>query len=424
MLIPLRSNHSPAGLPFGSIALMVTQTVAFAVVAKNWTLPPEALRYFTQTVRHIEPDRIACGLLIPNNVLQLLLSLWFLYLVGFAVEGWMRTPKFLALYFVAGLAGCLAKLGLATTVPDAAHLIGPSSAMLGVIGAAIYLLPYTRFDVWDRLGLSGSNYGPDPYADPNAGRLYRFWRRRAVRDPIRRSAEASWPLWGVGLYFIVLDFMLTWMVASPASYLAVAVGFPVGLLLPWMLHQDKEDIDLSDAMAVFSETRDLGLLSPIELYAMHRADPGNTTILLNWMHKNLLSRWGVAPECMEAFRRNLPSIMANEPPEAVASVFLALNRHEALIESRYHVYLGSLLEKKKHNQMAIDIYESVRKNVHSAPEDVELALFRLGKVYETALFNPFGAAPYYREMLDRFPLGPLAPEAKARLAVVRARLPS
>lgn len=424
MLIPLRSNHSPAGLPFGSMAVMTIQTVAFAFIARNWTLPPDVLSYFTQTAKHIEPSRLAFGFFIPNNVFQLLLSLWFLYLVGFAVEGWVRTPKFLALYLGAGLAGCLAKIALAETIPQAATLMGPSAGMLGIIAAGIYVLPYTRFDVVDWLGLSSSRYGSSPPALPGATRLDRFWGRRAVRSPVRRSLEASWPFWGVGLYFIAVDFLLTWMVVPPACYFAVAVGFPVGLLLPRVLNQDKEDIDLSDAMAVFTETRDLGLLSPVELHAMHRADPTNTTVLLNWMHKNLLSRWGVAPACLEAFRKNLPSVMANEPPEAVASVFLALNRHEALIESRYQVYLGSLLEKKKHNQMAIDIYEAVRRSVHSAPEDAELALFRLGTVYEKALFNPFGAAPYYRELLERFPLGHLAPEAKARLAVVSARLTS
>jgi hypothetical protein len=424
MLIPLRSNNSPAGFPLGSIAMMAVHAVAFVCFARTWTLSPKTVDGFATAAQRLDPGRQALAFLVHNNAFQLALTIWMLALVGCALEGWIGTPKFLGLYFAGGLAGAFAKLGLMQAVPQVARLLGPGSALLAMLGAAAYVLPHTKYDIWDGLGLFRPRSNAFSYKPTDSGWLDRFWGRHTYSDPVPISGESIWPLWVLALYFMVLQFLLTWQAASPGAFLVSAAGLPVGVLLPILMRQDREDVDVSDALAVYAETRDLGLLSSDELQALYRADPGNTTVLLNWVNRTLVSRWGIAPSCLEAFRKGLPAIIEYEPPESVASVVLALNKRERVVDSRFEIYLGTRLEAKRHNQLAIDVYEAVRRSHDATPEDAELALFRLGSIYEKQLFNPYGAAFYYRELLSRFPRGSLASQAQTRLAIVSARLTS
>jgi hypothetical protein len=43
-------------------------------------------------------------------------------------------------------------------------------------------------------------------------------------------------------------------------------------------------------------------------------------------------------------------------------------------------------------------------------------------VYEKGLYNPYGATLYYKELVDRFPMGAFVGQARARLeALTRGR---
>lgn len=410
MLIPLKSTQATGGIPFGSCALMLANLAVYGLVAKGWLLPADSLHTYALTPEHCDFQRILVGLFLHNNVFQVLLSAWCLFLFGFPLEGWIKTPKFLLVYFASGLVGSFVKVLMLGAYPEAGQLLGSSAAIMGVIGACIYALPYTRIEVWYWFGLMRTRgWG---FSDSSGY----TWSMYGRHDPLNDSGEWSWPLWAVGFYVAVPDFAIAAIVASPAAYMSVLAGFPVGLLLPLILRQRREDAATVDALETYGETKDLGLLSSEELAAMWKSSPDDTTIILNWMYKSLHGQGGVSQTCMEAFKRRLPAILEQQPPESVAGVLAALNSGKDLIDSKYQIFVGSLLEKKQENRLAVETYEAVRRDGDADPDDVEAALFRLGVVYEKALSNPYEAGKYYKELIDRFPMGVFAEQARARLA--------
>lgn len=92
-----------------------------------------------QAIVNGEYWRLITPLFLHGGLLHLGFNSYFLYIVGRGVERAYGTARFLAIYFLAGLAGTVASFALSR-----ANSIGASGALFGVIGAWIPLLYRNR----------------------------------------------------------------------------------------------------------------------------------------------------------------------------------------------------------------------------------------------------------------------------------------
>lgn len=328
---------------------------------------------------------------LHGDIFHILGNMWFLYLFGFAVEGRLRWHKFLLLYFVAGLAGSGAHFLLFSTGRPDIPSFGASGAIMGLLGAAMFMFPFGQmaFVYW---------FG---------------WFFRGV---------FTWPMWGVGLYYLGFDIVMALIAAdSGVAHLAHIGGAIGGCLMALLLRAKRDTAEASEAKAMLSETKDLGVLSPRELAAMHNANPTDPLIALHWMHKSIRDPYGVKPECQAAFMALLPKMLRELDAGPVGFCVSTLAMKPGVVPPALTLDAAHRLEKMGEFAISMRLYDVVARDPSSRPSEVESALFRVGILCETALNNPQRAAEAYREVVRRFELSPMADQAQARLKGMLAR---
>ena len=100
---------------------------------------PQIAAHFT-TSQQVFP--FFTSLFLHGGFLHLLGNMWFLYIFGDNVEDTLGHGLFLALYFICGVAACLAQFmtGPTSLMP----MVGASGAIAGVMGAYFALFPWAR----------------------------------------------------------------------------------------------------------------------------------------------------------------------------------------------------------------------------------------------------------------------------------------
>jgi membrane associated rhomboid family serine protease len=138
------------------------------------------------------------------NITHIAGNMWFLWIFGSVVEGRLNTFRFLILYFLAGACGDLLQLAVQSSAggPEIPS-IGASGAIMGVVGAAIYLFPRAPVAMlW------------------TAGVFLRVF---------------DIPMWGAGLYYLGLDVLYGVLAADNVGHFAHIGGGAGGFLLAFLL---------------------------------------------------------------------------------------------------------------------------------------------------------------------------------------------
>lgn len=389
MALPIRSKNPPESFPRGTVALLLLNVIAFAfTVDENLRVRPEIAFNLGLSYGHFNGLALLLYPFLHSNLLHLAANMWFLYLFGFAVEGRLRTPRFIALYFGASVAGGLLYLAVFGSRFTSVPLIGASGAIMGVLGAALYLFPYSK--VQFALGLFG-------------------WR------------AATWDMVWVAAYYAIVDliFALTSGGTDGIAHTAHIGGAIAGLAICVLMRPVRDSRETSDAKAALVDTKDLSLLSSAELESMAAVDTGNTGLVLSWLHRNI--RDGrISEECRAAFVRLLPEILERESAPKVALALLALCNFTNDVRNEHLVYVAFRLEGMDEAYLALRIYNVVLERPGSPEPDIEAAMFRSAMLYERLLQEPKKAAAAYRELIHRFPMSPMAEQAKLRLTYLNA----
>src|SRR5438034_7636576 len=264
MLLPFRSKNPPESLPLGTIGLLAANVLIFLATQENLVIKENVVWQNGLSADNAGPLTFLSSMFLHGDILHLLGNMWFLYLFGFAVEGRLKTIKFLVLYFASGVTGGL--LQLVTSAGSHTPMIGASGAIMGVVGAALYMFPYGKVDFVFGWGLV-------------------YWR------------VVTWHMYWVAIYYIGFDIVMVFLGPGPVAHFAHIGGAAGGILMCFLFRAPRDSQQASDAKAIFSETKDLRYLSPRELAAMAQHNPNDTTLVLNWMHRCLRDSMGVSPEC-------------------------------------------------------------------------------------------------------------------------------
>jgi membrane associated rhomboid family serine protease len=154
-MIPLRDSNPSRRLPLVTILVILANTIIFLYEV---TLGPAQLNQFVFTFG-VVPARLtgASGPAMPagggietfltsmflhGGWLHLIGNMWFLWIFGDNVEGYLGHLRFLLFYLFCGLAAGLIHVAfnLSSTLPT----VGASGAIAGVLGAYLLLFPRAR----------------------------------------------------------------------------------------------------------------------------------------------------------------------------------------------------------------------------------------------------------------------------------------
>lgn len=151
-MIPLRDTIPSRRLPFMTITLIATCTIAFLY---SVSLPPEEVKrlFFSYG---LVPARVLTmeftggmrflpffsSMFLHGNWGHLLSNMWALWLFGDNIEDRVGSFRFLLFYFIGGVAAGL--VHVLTNPFETAPAIGASGAVAGVMGAYFLLYPTAR----------------------------------------------------------------------------------------------------------------------------------------------------------------------------------------------------------------------------------------------------------------------------------------
>jgi membrane associated rhomboid family serine protease len=85
---------------------------------------------------------LATSMFLHGSWMHLLGNMWFLWLFGNNIEDSMTRPRFIAFYFLCGLAAALAQV--LANPSSGVPMVGASGAISGVMGAYLVLFPRVR----------------------------------------------------------------------------------------------------------------------------------------------------------------------------------------------------------------------------------------------------------------------------------------
>lgn len=392
MFLPYRSKNPPESMPFATIGLILVNTVVYAATSDHFaSIKRSIVDQWALKSTNFDLLHLLTSLFLHGSPLHLIGNMFFLYLFGFAVEGRLKTWKFLFIYFVAGITGSLLHQALVGNAHPNQASLGASGAIMGVLAAGLYMFPHAK-----------------------VATVYWFgWFWRGVFDC---------PLWGVALYYLGFDVL--WALLDSIDGVAhfAHIGGALGGFLACMAFRPKRDDEhISDSKATIADTKDLTTLSRLQLSELHKHKPDDPHIVLAWMHRSLRDPGGPRPECIEAFQRSLPQMVREMDIRQVAHCVASLSMAPGSVAPSALIDMATRLERVHDNAMALRMYEAVERSPNASPADLESAIFRIGMLSESVYQNYGRAAGCYQQVIQRFPMSPFAEQAKARLAVVGPR---
>jgi membrane associated rhomboid family serine protease len=388
VLLPIRSKNPPESLPIATILLIVANTVIFFLTQDGLVIRDDVLARMGLTYKDFAAYKILTSMFLHGDIFHLLGNMWFLYLFGFAVEGRLRTFKFVLLYLAAGVAGDVLHLAMFGAVKPELPSIGASGAIMGCLGAALYMFPHGQVNFLFGWGV--------------------FFR------------VVTWKMMWVAAYYIGLDMLgaLLAGVGGGVAHLAHIGGALGGFLMCLAFRARRDTEHVSEAKAVLTETKDLSLLSPRELEDLHQANPTDTMVIVHWVSRCLRDSRGLNPRALQTFLDNLPPIVREHDPKVVGSIFTSLALSNIAIPSKHLLSVAMAVEKEGDPNLAFRLYEIALK-APLTPEDQQLAVFRGSLLQENHYFNFSRAASGYTFLDQQYPMGAFSDQARSRLAALK-----
>jgi membrane associated rhomboid family serine protease len=142
-ILPIEHNNASRKTPYVVWTLLLLNIAAMLAYA---VLPyREVISQYGYHPSNPSALTALTSMFLHAGLWHLVGNLWFLWMFGDNVEELMGSLKFLAAYFVAGVAALGAHT--LTTVRPELTLVGASGAVSGVVGMYFVLQPNARFDL-------------------------------------------------------------------------------------------------------------------------------------------------------------------------------------------------------------------------------------------------------------------------------------
>lgn len=398
LLLPYRNQNPPESWPIATILLIVFNTTFFVLTSEYALVAqPEIVQNFGISLANFRWYQLITSMFLHGSLFHLLGNMFFLYLMGFAVEGRLKTWKFLILYFVAGLAGSALHLLIAGPSMPKIPAIGASGAIMGVMGASMYMFPHSPVDV--------------------------FWWF------FYRVGTMEWKMWHVGLLYIFFDLLDIFLAAisgqrGGTANFAHLGGVAAGALTCWVMRAVRDDERVSNAKATLHATNDVSLLHEKELRDLYAVNPTRPDVALHWMVKTSFVNQANSsyPEASKAFFAQFNGILDTQPIHLVCQVVngILLNNPQS-ISIQQISRIAAKAERDGQFASALQFYQSIVHDARSSATDKEGAAFRVAMLFESAFNDLASAKRWYDYIGAAFPMSPIMTQVNARLAFIKSK---
>lgn len=385
MLLPIRSKNPPETIPIMTCMLIVINTVVyFATSDHGLTIRKDVLDKWAIRGTTFDFAHMLSSMFLHGGLVHLLGNMWFLYLFGFALEGRLKSFKFTIVYLGSGLTGAaLHQLMVGHLYPNQPS-IGASGAIMGVVGAAMFIFPHAKVTM---------AYG-----------IFRSW------------GTSDWPLYGVALYYLGFDLFWAMLgLKDGVGHFAHLGGALGGFLICMAFWPKRDNETVSEAKATLADTKDLSTLLRSELAQLHQSNPEDTTIILNWVKRSVKEPGGIKDECRQAFLKALPRMLAEHPVGVVATQLTWIAQDPAAVRPAILLDIASRLERAADPVTANQYYDMVQKHPNASSDDLQASSFRIAMIAENAFKDNIRAWDWYSYVVETWPMGPFAVQAKSRM---------
>jgi membrane associated rhomboid family serine protease len=383
-LFPYRVKNPTTHFPFATVIIIVINIVVYIFttddllrinqnVAQNYGFGGESLpflNFFTGMFLHGSPFHV-----ISNMIM--------LWIFGPAVEDRLRIPRYLAVYFAAGIAGDLLQAGVNIMSAGAAgYAIGASGCIMGIIGAYWYLFSWSTVCIAWVIWLIWIWYG--------------VWEVAAF--------------WVIGLYMAseLLDGLLSMGAVGGIAHFCHIGGAIAGMLLCMGMKIKRDTAAISEARELQANMRDLSEVPIYALQTMLEQDPLNPTIIRALVKQALHLKY---PEAIDQAMAQAGHTLIDKDPALVAYYLTSFGGNVGLYHPVCLMRLVGIMERSGNPQQALQLYQLLCKHYPTAP-DVETALYRMAQCYWHVFRDAESARSCIREMMRRFPNGAMAPFAR------------
>src|SRR5512135_1416160 len=105
MFIPVRTKNPPERPPVVTIGLIALNVLIYAFTSDGFEVRDEVVSQFALTHANAGPLTLFSSMFLHGGAMHILGNMWFLWILGAAVEGRLGHLKYLALYLLSGLTG-------------------------------------------------------------------------------------------------------------------------------------------------------------------------------------------------------------------------------------------------------------------------------------------------------------------------------
>ena len=367
MILPYRAKNPPEHFPYCTVALIVINVLVWALTSEHFLIiKPEAVEQFAVTHNNLSLWRLTSAMFLHGSLEHIIGNMLFLWIFGASVEGRLRPPKFLLLYFLAGYTGGL----LSDFVQGATHpempSLGASGAIMGVTGAYLYFFPFSQISI-----------------------AYWFRFSWGVND-----VDARW----VVLLYVGMDILFGVFLrgADGVGHFAHLGGFATGLLMCVIYRARRDSQEVSIVQAVRAEMKDYSLLNLNDLETLLQTPTEDMNLVMAYCEKASSFAGGRAQQILAYMNYYGPKLMATQDPNGIANVLLSIPANFGGMPPVFYLRLASRLESISSNDLATQVYRRIYDLNPTAPES-EMALYRMGQIMQNAFQNRSAAQASYTE---------------------------
>jgi len=402
MLIPYKCKNPPEQVPYATYSLIGLNVLVYLFTTHRLLeIKDGIVADYALAPSNIGPIRLITSLFLHGDPFHIGGNMLFLWLFGASVEGRLRIPKYLLVYFISGIAGGLAQCWSETAIHVDIPSFGASGAIMGLAGAYIYIFPNVRIMVFRFFswGFSYIRFGP-----------------------------AEWLAWWVVAYFMgytILDGLIgqAMGVVGGVAYFAHIGGFSAGFLSVLALRTRRDSEVVSSVQAVRSDLgNDFTLMNVDELEYLVDAPTENMPLVLAYCSKSLMQGGSVRIRKAKAMldRYKQPLLM-NADAGILAETVLNIPVTDGGLPGPFYLRLGGKLEQIHRIETAAYVYRRAY-DLYSMTPDGGAALMRLARIWERVFNNLELAKEAYEIYLSHFAQGPLVDDAEKGLERVKSQL--
>jgi len=383
MLIPYKVDNPVKVFPKITLALIIANALVYAATTRNFlAINDEALLKWAYLSGQPSLISLLTHLFLHVNIFHLVGNMYFLWLFSRSVEDRLGPTAFLLVYFIAGIAGVLAQdVFIRTFAEQGIPILGASGAIMGVMGAYLFMFPWSRVHIFYWFFLPG-------------------------------TFEAM-AFWVIGSYFLldVIGGLISGLAKSGEGVgnLAHLFGLMTGFLFCKAIGAKRDTEALSDAKVMVSNPTDFSEMPYWNLLTVLGAEPDNLEAL-----KALMDRAGgeVKKESLDRAMRSAGPVLIQKAPALVADHLISKNGDMKIYQPKHILKLASIMKAEGRHEDALRLYKMLIQCVPNSA-DTEMAFFRMAKIQWDQFKDVAAALSSLSEMQSRFPHGSLSSTAQA-----------